>query len=244
MALISHTNTVNIPTNRSLTVQLLFDLTPVIAQHQYDYYTPFLVTDHVSLYVEGRPIKSTRALIVGMAVGWAVMFLLTAVFALWYIRRRKGREQKELRAARQSMADLPYATEPLPPLPVAHHLPGTNQYAAVPRTFGSSIVSTSTPPPSVGASSIPTTATGGPATAARGAGAFDALGEYAAANRSFISPELEKKLRDASYFPLDDPDLIPPVTWERRYGVNERELGMLRELYAKNRGWRQTALSG
>jgi len=245
MTLISHTSTVNIAANRTLTVELLFDLTPVITRYQGDYYTPFLVADHVSLYVEGRPARASRAprtLIIGMAAGWAVMFLLMAVFGLWYLRRRKRREGKikeELRAARQSMAEMPFVSEPLRPLPPAH---GTNQYVAPPRPFASSIVST--PTPSItGASSVPASAAGG-AAAARGAGAHDALGQYAAANRSFISPELEQKLRDAGYFPFDDPDLTPSATWERRYGVHEHELGKLRELYAMNRGWRQSALSG
>ena len=41
-----------------------------------------------------------------------------------------------------------------------------------------------------------------------GSDGIDTVGQYAAANRKYISPELERKLRAASYSPLDNPDDI------------------------------------
>lgn len=57
------------------------------------------------------------------------------------------------------------------------------------------------------------------------------IGEYSAANRDVISPELEKKLRAARYLPTDNPSDMPAEEWGNLHGVGRFELKRLQELY-------------
>ena len=96
MALISHTNTVSIPANRTLKVQLLFDLTPTMRAFGVDDGGAggrVFVTDWVSLYVEGRPHRETneKAYLVGMGVGWALVAVALVLVLGWWVRRRRQR---------------------------------------------------------------------------------------------------------------------------------------------------------
>lgn len=63
--------------------------------------------------------------------------------------------------------------------------------------------------------------------------AEDELGRWADEHRVYITPELEQKLRSASYSPWYDPDEIPADVWQRQHGIGHYELRRLRELYAR-----------
>jgi hypothetical protein len=167
MALISHTNTVSIPANRTLKVQLLFDLTPTMREFGVDDGGAggrVLVTDWVSLYVEGRPhrtVTKEKAYLVGMGVGWALVAVVLVLVLGWLVRRRRQGK----RASGQTEAD---------PVGMADHLPiasdsgvGVN---AGPSPWMSSFSASSAP-------SLPQ----GAAVPSRG-------GLYAAANPAYISP--------------------------------------------------------
>jgi hypothetical protein len=58
----------------------------------------------------------------------------------------------------------------------------------------------------------------------------DALYEFANAHRDLISPELERRLREAGYEPYIDPDFIDEEEWAKA-GVGVDSLGILRGLY-------------
>lgn len=60
----------------------------------------------------------------------------------------------------------------------------------------------------------------------------DEIGRWADENRMYITPELEQKLRAASYFPWDDPDTIPADVWQNRHNIGHYELMRMQELYA------------
>jgi hypothetical protein len=59
----------------------------------------------------------------------------------------------------------------------------------------------------------------------------DEMGRWVAANRDSISPELEQKLRNAHYRPVDDPKEISDTDWKEHYGVGYFELKRIQELY-------------
>jgi hypothetical protein len=59
----------------------------------------------------------------------------------------------------------------------------------------------------------------------------DEVGRWAAANRDNISPDLEQKLRNAHYRPMDDPKEIDVNTWKQEYGIGHFELKRIQELY-------------
>lgn len=63
----------------------------------------------------------------------------------------------------------------------------------------------------------------------------DELGLWANQNRGMVSPDLEQRLRDAHYFPTDNPDHIPAQEWRDQHGVGYFELKRLQELYARYR---------
>ena len=248
---------VTIPLNRSLRLQFLFDVNRHHDGSISQVGPPFLIADDLRLSLEGQnsssiPYSSTRtiptttpnpglgtAAVVGASVGTCaavvvIAILLYLVFKLW--RRR----QRPVSSIHETNPNLLFGIGPDgvsaqglpldPPLTPVVMRPPINPAALTPEQ----------PPtyfeiqPNVTPISYPSLTefpdqNVGPSSPLQHES--DALGHYAAANRKYISPELERKLRAASYGPMDNPDDISAAVWAERYGVGQFELKRLREAY-------------
>jgi len=149
-----------------------------------------------------------------MVVGWSLLVVVGVAVCVWcFMRRRKKRKKRQ-----QSQQLLQVAQTPEP----GHIL---------------STAAMSGSPPSPLSARLPPGAALGTGGSNPMPMPNDTLGMFAAANRQYISPELEQKLRLADYIAYDNPDIIPASMWERRYGVSADELGRLREVYARGQAW-------